>query len=40
MSLIELVDEDKLQDRFESLELGLKLPKAYDADYEFFEKFD
>lgn len=37
---IELVDGDKLLDMFESLELGLKPRKAYDVDYEFFEKFD
>lgn len=37
---IELVNGDKLLDMFESLELGLKPRKAYEVDYEFFEKFD
>ena len=37
---IELVDGDKLLDMFESLELGLKPRKAFDVDYEFFEKFN
>ncbi|MCB0062373.1 MAG: Mrr restriction system protein [Caldilineaceae bacterium] len=37
---IELVHGDKLLDMFESLELGLTPRKAYDVDYEFFEKFD
>lgn len=37
---IELVDGEKLVHMFEMYEIGLKPRKAYDLDYDFFEKFD
>ena len=37
---IELVDGDKLVDMFEEIPLGLKPIKAFEIDYQFFEKFD
>jgi restriction system protein len=36
---IELVDNEKLLDMFEHLELGLKPKSAYDVDTQFFESF-
>lgn len=36
---IELVDGEKLVQMFESLEIGLKPRRAYEVDYDFFEKF-
>lgn len=36
---IELVDNDKLVNMFEMLELGLKPKKAYDLEHSFFDEF-
>lgn len=36
---IELVDGDKLIEMFEKLEMGLKIKKSYEIDYEYFNQF-
>ena len=37
---IELVDGEKLVDIFEEKKLGLKPVKAFEVDYQFFEKYE
>ena len=37
---IELVDGEKLVDMFEEIQFGLKPVKAFEIDYQFFEKFN
>jgi len=36
---IELVDGDKLVEMFEKLEMGLKIKKSYEIDFEYFNQF-
>ena len=36
---IELVDGDKLVEMFEQLEIGLKVKRTFEVDYDFFKPF-